>query len=989
LPRASFPPVTEEIAFMTATYLETEHQELFAAGADPHGPIKVHVPSALGKLGYYVCLRVPAGLADELRGVVTHLVVGGLYPDDVTLTYGQGVQGQGRYTSKAPGLAWVALCRAMVSRGDGVLTFRGVPAGLKIADALLCTWPRFIASGQADDWLTGQADPAWASGGVPLGGIGCGKIELGRDGRLRNFSGNNNQDMPFEEPDGLDGAYFAVGVGGQYRVLATRPVENGDWLRIGTLSADSVPVPTFDPEPVPFLQATLAFPQVTLRAKDAFPGLDVELLAAGPVVPHDLELSCLPGFLVRWRVTNRTTAAVTVDCRLAWPNLVGQGGGIGLAETRTGYADGAYRYWDAPAGHTARVVQGDGFEALEYGNAPSPVSPSADGHHYIAVAGRPEKGTGSESADPDVASGPIRSQSPFPCTFHADPRRGWAGRQITVGPGQTASAVMAVVWEMPHWIDTLMQDRGMYWQNSCRDGLEIFGKLLGSAERIFREGGALYDLIRRSDLPDWLGGRLVNCCYPLVTNSVLYRDGRFSINEGPTEMAGCYGTLDQRLGSHPATQLLFPQLNERELGEFAAYQSPNGGVNHDLGGGHLESGPRDQHWPDLHCSFVIQLARHAWSTGDEAFERANWPHARAALLRHLTWAEAGGGVAQVGKELGTSYDGYHYVGTTPYMATLWIAALQIAKRWAAKMGDAELAGRINPLVERAQARMEADLWNGRYYRAYGSAGLATGGSAGLAGTGSAGGAAGAAGANNDNCHAGMLAGEYYARMLAGQDVLPAERLAACNDAWLTLLGAPRFVVPPDEVSPDGSTWTEYGWLPYVECFGVAALAVQGEPRVLPVWQRIVQAMQAGGKHPCDTRLMYQPLTGERSWGSYYMTAPASWLVYDAMLDFFFTPADGVLRLVPKFEGTFPVIHPLFWATARHDGPTITLTIEKVFPLAAGSAAPPAIRQIETTAPAVLLAGRPARRVGDLGLYTRYALPNPVALKPGATIAWEL
>jgi hypothetical protein len=535
---------------------------------------------------------------------------------------------------------------------------------------------------------------------------------------------------------------------------------------------------------------------------------------------------------------------------------------------------------------------------------------------------------------------------------------------------------MAVAWEMPHWIDTLMQDRGMYWQNSCRDGMEIVGRLVAAAERIFREGGALYDLIRRSDLPAWLTGRLVNCCYPLVTNSVLYRDGRFSVNEGPTEMAGCYGTLDQRLGSHPATQLLFPQLNERELGEFAAYQSPNGGVNHDLGGGHLESGPRDQHWPDLHCSFVIQLARHAWSTGDEAFERANWPRARAALLRHLIWAQAGGGVAQVGKELGTSYDGYHYVGTTPYMATLWIAALQIAGRWAAKMGDAELAGRIGPLVDQAHARMEADLWNGRYYRAYGSAGLAPADSAG-------------GGPANDNCHVGMLAGEYYARMLTGRDVLPPDRLAACNKAWMELLGSPQFAVPPDEVSPDGSAWTEYGWLPYVECFGLAALAVQGVSGVLPIWQRIIQAMQGGGKHPCDTRLMYQPLSGERSWGSYYMTAPASWLVYDAVLDFFFTPEGGVLRLVPQFHGTFPVIHPLFWATGRRDGAAISLTIEQVFPAPAGASAPPPIRQIETTAPAVRLAGRPAPRAGELGLYSRYALPNPVTLEPGATIAWEV
>jgi len=233
------------------------------------------------------------------------------------------------------------------------------------------------------------------------------------------------------------------------------------------------------------------------------------------------------------------------------------------------------------------------------------------------------------------------------------------------------------------------------------------------------------------------------------------------------------------------------------------------------------------------------------------------------------------------------------------MATFWIAALLIAERWAAKMGDTELADRIGPLVERAQQRMEADLWNGRYYRAFGSP----------------------AGPANDNAHAGMLAGECFARMLAGLDVLPADRLAACNQAWLALQGSPRFAVPPDEVAPDGALRVEFGWLPY-----------------------------------------------------------------DALLDFFFTPADGVLRLVPKLRGSAPIVHPLFWATARSDGAaaTVTLTVEKLFADPA-----PAVRQIETTAAGVSLAGTPAARAGQLGLYHRYVLPQPVRLRPGATIRWEV
>ena len=83
---------------------------------------------------------------------------------------------------------------------------------------------------------------------------------------------------------------------------------------------------------------------------------------------------------------------------------------------------------------------------------------------------------------------------------------------------------------------------------------------------------------------------------------------------------------------------------------------------------------------------------------------------------------------------------------------------------------------------------------------------------------------------------------------------------------------------------------------------MAPLAVIGDMRMLPVWERIVTRMDQGGKSPCDTRLMYRPSTGEPSWGAYYMTAPASWLVYDALIDFTFFPEEGMLRLVPDPGG---------------------------------------------------------------------------------------
>ena len=88
--------------------------------------------------------------------------------------------------------------------------------------------------------------------------------------------------------------------------------------------------------------------------------------------------------------------------------------------------------------------------------------------------------------------------------------------------------------------------------------------------------------------------------------------------------------------------------------------------------------------------------------------------------------------------------------------------------------------------------------------------------------------------------------------------------------------------------------------------------------ILPVWQWVLQAMADDGRRPCDTRLMYRPATGEPSWGAWYMTAPASWLVLNALLDLRYEPGEQLLRLAPALDGTLPVVHPLFHGTARRD-----------------------------------------------------------------------
>ena len=887
-------------------FAETEHQELWYPQATLTAPVPVHIPSALGTLGYYVCVRVPAAWADRLGGIVVHAKIGGLRPDDVRVPVGTGLSCPDRGPARPRGWVWRLLARIKVSRGDGTVELAGWPADLPRADLLLCTWPRYLTSGQADDWLACQSDPLWAPTGVPLGGIGTGKVDLCRDGRFRNFSAHHNQDLPFEEPAGLPHAVLTVAAGQRRVALASRPPRGYD--------------------AAPRLEFTGRFPQAELSAPGVLPGVDVSVLASGPLCPHDLRWAGLPGLLLRWRVANVGGGPRQVTVRCAWPNLIGIGGGIAREESRLGYADGFYGHWEELGGRRQERVATDDLFGVRFVRDGAALEAGSAGEHLLAL--RPAAG--------------VRP------SFSTGDEWGALGATVDVPAGETVTLDMALVWAMPQAPDTKGVDRGHAWQTEFPDAAAIAHELLTHADAILGAAGALNALLVASTLPPWLQSRLANCNYPLVTNSLRYRDGRFSVNEGPTEMAGCYGTIDQRLGAHPATQLLFPELNQRELAQFAAIQSPNGGINHDLGHGHLEGGPRDQPWPDIPCSFILQAARHAWSTGDDAFGAAFYPRARRALERDAEWATAGGGVAQVGHGLGTSYDGYHYEGTTAYVATLWLAALAVMERWAERVGDRELLPKIAMWRAAALDRLETDLWAGDHYRTYASPG----------------------GPTRDTLHAGQLAGQTFTRLLAACDVLPPARLRPATASFLALFGDARHAVPPDEVTTSGAAAVEFGWLPYVEAFGVAAAATLGDPRVLPLWERVVAAYEQGGQRLCDTRLMYQPGTGEPSWGSYYMTAPASWLVYDALLDFWYEPASGTLRLNPQLTGLLPVVHPLWWGLAEVNATEVRLRIERIW-----TARPLMVQSLH-------LAPRPDAP------YELRSLPAPHPLAAGAVFTWS-
>ena len=109
------------------------------------------------------------------------------------------------------------------------------------------------------------------------------------------------------------------------------------------------------------------------------------------------------------------------------------------------------------------------------------------------------------------------------------------------------------------------------------------------------------------------------------------------------------------------------------------------------------------------------------------------------------------------------------------------------------------------------------------------------------------------------------------------------------------------------------------------------------------------------------------------------------MVYDALLDFRYSPGDATLRLIPKLEGRFAVVHPLFWAIGQRDGDRISIQIERTF----GSTEPPA-QTVGGTKNSVLHYGNGSKLkpTESCGVYQSFAVPQ-IRLVEGMTVRGRL
>lgn len=772
-----------------------------------------------------------------------------------------------------PGYQWFALGSITRGRQYLPLTVRALPGLPGLHSLWVSQVPRHLLSGRAERRLAlPYPEPL---SGVPLGGVGAGKLELCRDGRFRNFTLNGGIDTPTYQSDGT---FVAIRAGGETRILCTESLHG-----LPAMAA---------------LDFEGRYPQARLASSDpAFP-VQVELRASATIVPHNLRDASLPLALFTVRLTNPGTAPLEATIAFSAENLLGCSGTIARSPSEA--PQGFYEYWDEREGNT-EAPWGDCGVLLR---GEEKTHPTSAGSYLLASAG-PVSAGGWRLAEGVAVwqrfgeTGELPSGPTAPSTGEAT--AGVLGRTLTLAPGQTAEIRFVWAWYVPLFQQVEGPEYGRYYANHFASVAEVAAYGLQEFDRLWTEAAAIPEALRESSLPAWLSQSLANDAYVLSTDCWLTRDGRFSVNESPKNMFGCMGTLDQKLyGSHYYS-LFFPELDASELLQFARAQAEDGGIQHDLGYGHLEQRGRASGWPDLSSSLAIQTLKLYQLTGDEAFLDEMYPHCVRALLEwQLSRDTDNDGIANI-SGVGNTFDSEKFEGTSAYIATVWLAALLALEEMARRRGDSTTQARAREAFTRARQSAIDELWNGSYFANYYDVNR---------------------GLRSDNSHFSQLAGEFYS-LLLGLGYCYGEDYALTAQRSVLRLNYPDdYAMPMNEATAEGQLPRRdlHGWLPHARVYlgGLSfLLGMPGEGlRALERMDAVLREVNHDNRW--DQRLFYEPDTGREHWGTFYMTAPATWYAYQALLGVLWDKPAGVLGLCPHLPASLlpfraPVFLPDLWA----------------------------------------------------------------------------
>ncbi len=547
-------------------------------------------------------------------------------------------------------------------------------------------------------WILSSEDRIYC--GVPLGGIGAGKLELTPEGLLNAFTFQNNWSEPLSggpEYPGLLGFHFAVKMGQKVAFLQTRPVLN--YPHFKRLRYEGV------------------FPRATLLFEEPAWGLEGSLEASSPWIPGDVKNSSLPVCLFRLTLKNRRSVPAEAGFLFIGRNLCGEWcvGRQNKITDRKGLLDLEFSSVDkSPVDGRLGTLsfsflkQGWRWSSMESWNAVTR-NFSFDTKNVSLSAW---DSFSREGKLPETRSGTVvRSENYELC--------GAVSAAHEIGPGQKISLDFSAGWYFPN------HRFGHRYQKWFRSASQVSHYAIKHRRRFRAKRGEIETAVLSFPFPAWFNHALLANLAPFFSSSWYTRDGRFSFYEAP-KACPLMGTIDVGFYGSIPLSYFFPELEISLLTQFARAQRSDGYIPHDLGRNRLDlpsNGTTFHLWKDLNPKFVLMAYRDWCWSRDDAFVRKIYPAVKKAVHWSFQNDRDANGLPDHGGADQT-FDLWSFYGAHSYTASLFLAALLAAQKMAERLGDRSTELRYRAAFEKGRASFEKEIWNGNYFGSRASCTLA-------------------------------------------------------------------------------------------------------------------------------------------------------------------------------------------------------------------------------------------------------------------------
>jgi uncharacterized protein (DUF608 family) len=281
---------------------------------------------------------------------------------------------------------------------------------------------------------------------------------------------------------------------------------------------------------------------------------------------------------------------------------------------------------------------------------------------------------------------------------------------FTLKAGESRTISFVLTWNFPNTVNGAPGWGGegnhyaVIWPTAMDTAREVSMRLTELTEKTRRYHDALYD----SNLPHWLIDRVSSQVAVLRARTCFWtRDGYFGGFEGcGTKKGCCEGNCTHVWHYAQAHARLFPELGRLMREQDFQHQLPNGGIPHR----HL---PKVEPATDGQFGSILNTWREYLTSSDRTWMDAQWPAIKRAMEYAITSWDADEDGVLAGRQWNTLDDALG--GSTTWMGSLYLAALNACEELARLEGDSDLAGRYMKIRLSGAKLQDQTLFNGEYY----------------------------------------------------------------------------------------------------------------------------------------------------------------------------------------------------------------------------------------------------------------------------------